>query len=247
MHSPNGGLFQPTMTEAIRLFAKGGFHAPSGLSSSDKVSLSSPDLSDPFSSAQLTYTTTGSDSILAPSAYTCNSYGWIHIHPEGMVHQSKHNTMRYFKWGVARLILEPPECPDVVPMFIEGTDQIMPANREYPKFIPRAGKNLAVTFGEKVDTEKVFGDLRTKWSKLKAKAGVGKSPLGELNEELMHGTEAVELRKECTRRVRAEVIKVRKSRGFSNEDPKEGLVETWRREGPRREGQMKDGTWVEQR
>ena len=122
----------------------------------------------------------------------------------------------------------------------------MPADRGFPKFLPRIGNKVAVTFGDKVDAEKVFGDLRTKWSRLKAKAGLGKRPLGELNKELMHGKEAVELRKECTRRVRAEVIKVRRSRGFSNEDPKEGRVETWRREGPKREGKMKDGTWVEQ-
>jgi monolysocardiolipin acyltransferase len=163
-----------------------------------------------------------------------------------MVYQSKENTMRYFKWGVARLILEPPECPDIVPMFIEGTDQIMPADREFPRFLPRVGNKVIVTFGKKVDTEKVFGDLRTKWSNLKAKVGVGKRPLGELSDELMLGSEAVELRKECTRRVRAEMIKVRRSRGYSDEDPKEGLVETWRREGPKKEGKMRDDTWVEQ-
>jgi monolysocardiolipin acyltransferase len=155
-------------------------------------------------------------------------------------------TMKYFKWGVARLILEPPECPDVVPMFIEGTDHIMPADRGWPKFMPRVGSKVVVTFGDRIDTDKVFGDLRLKWSRLKAKVGVRQAPLGELDEEeeLKYGKEAVELRKECALRVRAEVLKVRRSRGFSDEDPTDGMVETWRKEGPR-EGKTKNGTWVE--
>lgn len=52
------------------------------------------------------------------------------------------------------------------------------------------------------------------------------------------------LRIEVTKRVRQEVLKVRRSLGLPDEDPKEGLVETWIEEGPIAEGKMKDGSWV---
>ena len=157
--------------------------------------------------------------------------------------------MRYFKWGVSRLILEPTECPDVVPIWIEGMDEIMPEDRSFPRFLPRPFKSVSVTFGEKVDSEKVFGDLRRRWQELRAKAekadpSVAELPLGVLNEDLMYGEEAVELRKECTRKIRELVLEVRKSRGLPDEDPKASLVETWIREGGRREGKMEDESWV---
>jgi monolysocardiolipin acyltransferase len=159
--------------------------------------------------------------------------------------------MRYFKWGVARLILEPTECPDVVPIFIEGTDQVMHESRRFPRFIPRAGKNITVTFGKEVDTEAVFGDLRKRWRELTDEtmraSGWDKwneSLLGVLPSALTDGEEAIELRKECARRVREEVLKVRRSRGLPDLDPKSGLMETWAREGGKREGRMDDGTWV---
>lgn len=156
--------------------------------------------------------------------------------------------MRYFKWGVSRLILEASECPDVVPMWIEGTDQVMHESRKWPRFIPRFNKKISITFGEKADREAVFGDLRQRWQKLKAMAEEDnpgdKNQVGILNEELKYGQEAVELRKECTERVRALVLEVRRSRGLPDEDPKQGLVETWLREGPGKEGKMQDDSWI---
>ncbi len=131
-------------------------------------------------------------------------------------------------------------------MWIEGNEQVMHESRQWPRFVPRVGKNISVTFGDKVDTESVFGDLRRRWKRLSDKDAqeVGSREIGELSERLMHGREAVELRRECTRRVRGEVLRVRRSRGLPDEDPKEGLVETWREEGAKREGRMKDGSWV---
>lgn len=164
--------------------------------------------------------------------------------------------MRYFKWGVSRLILEPPECPDIVPIFIDGTNEIMHESRAFPRFVPRAGKHVSVAIGESIDTEERFGDLRRRWRELKAEEdreleelfekGMGDGPggLGQLGPKMMYGEEAVELRKECTRRVREEVLKVRRSTGLPDEDPKYGLVETWAHEGGKREGKMMDGSWV---
>jgi monolysocardiolipin acyltransferase len=68
--------------------------------------------------------------------------------------------------------------------------------------------------------------------------------MGELTEGLKFGSEAVALRKEVTMRVRMEVLKVRRSLGYEDEDPKLGLVETWIEEGPKKMGKMQDGSWV---
>lgn len=261
-HSPYGSLWQPTMTEAVRMFSKIStsrlafcpFNNPQLHGEMHEMSWAR-DCVDPFSNVQPppAYPSQPSDSryYCAPSRYACNSYAWIHVFPEGFIHQSKDRTMRYFKWGVSRLILEPMECPDFVPIFIEGTDQIMHEGRTFPRFIPRIGKKVAVTFGKKVDTEAVFGDLRKRWRELadedtQAIAGTDwfDNLLGVVPDSLIQHPEAIALRKECTRRVREEVLKVRRSRGYPDEDPKRGLVETWLKEGPQREGRMKDGTWV---
>lgn len=161
------------------------------------------------------------------------------------MHQKTDKTMRYFKWGVSRLILESEPAPEMVPIWIEGFDTVMHESRTFPRFVPRVGKELSVSFGEAVDMERRFGDLRQRWRRLvkEDKSGGGRE-VGVLSEELKHGKEAVELRIECMRRVREEVLRVRRSRGLPDEDPKVGLVETWREEGAKREGKMEDGSWV---
>jgi len=247
-HSPYGGLFQPTMTQAIRLLSNGPFPVPRSVPT--QTSVQNPDIPDPFSDSQLTYSTNGHDRIPAPSAYANRRFAWVHIFPEGKVHQKQDKTMRYFKWGVSRLILEAEPAPDLVPMFIEGFDQVMHESRTFPRFIPRGNNDVSVTFGDKVDTEERFGDLRLKWRQLKEKVSAkgGSTSAKELgvvrDEELMTGPEAVKLREECTMRVREEVLKVRRSRGLPDEDPKCGLVDTWREEGGATEGKMADGSFV---
>lgn len=253
-HSPFGGIFQPTMTEAVRLMSRQPFTTPcSSPASSPNIdpSLSSPDITDPFSSPNHTYTfsTNGIDTFPAPSAYTNRQYSWIHIFPEGRVHQHPLKTMRYFKWGIARLILEPDECPDIVPMWIEGNDQIMHESRQWPKFLPRINKRCGIWFGDNVggDGNVIFNELRRKWRNLveedQKKEGRSFS-MGVLSDGLKYGKEAVELREECTRQIREAVLAVRRKRGLPDEDPKVGLVETWREEGGKRSGKMKDESWV---
>lgn len=235
------------MTQAIRLLSNGPFPAPRSVPS--EKSLNRPDIPDPFSDSHLTYSTNGQDAIPAPSAYANRRFAWVHIFPEGRVHQKEDKTMRYFKWGVSRLILEADTIPDMVPMWIEGFDQVMHESRTFPRFIPRGNNDVSVTFGEKVDMEARFGDLRNRWAQLKERVqakGGSSSELGVIrDQELMSGAEAVKLREECTMRVREEVLKVRRSRGLPDEDPKCGLVETWRLEGgSQTEGKMADGSFV---
>ncbi|KAF2144237.1 uncharacterized protein K452DRAFT_223839 [Aplosporella prunicola CBS 121167] len=247
-HSPHGGLFQPTITQAIRLLSRAPF-PPTPVERTSKPaspspSLSTPDIADPFTSAALTYSTTGHDVFPAPSAYLSRRHAWVHIFPEGKVHQKEDRTMRYFKWGVARLLLESEPAPDLVPMWVEGPDRVMHESRGFPRFIPRAGKEVSITFGDRVDTEAVFGDLRARWRELVRREGTDGAEMGVLSDGLKYGTEAVELRKECTMRVRHEVQKVRRARGFPDEDPKVGLAETWALEGGKKEGKMQDESWV---
>lgn len=209
------------------------------------------EIADPFSSPAhaYTYTTNGIDRFPSPSAYNSRQYSWIHIFPEGRIHQHAQKTMRYFKWGVARLILEPDVCPDIIPVWIEGNDQIMHESRGFPKFLPRINQKCGVWFGQNVggDTDSIFHELRSKWRNLVEKNTLdGTEPLeiGVLNEDLKFGKEAVQLREECARQVRKAVLRVRHMRGLPDEDPKSGLVETWREEGVKREGKMEDGSWV---
>ncbi|EME84185.1 uncharacterized protein MYCFIDRAFT_152434 [Pseudocercospora fijiensis CIRAD86] len=265
-YSKFGGLFQPTMTQCIRLLSDP--HSTNDHNTDGKeayrTSTSSFAATDPFSSAELTYSTNGLDSFPAPSSYPSRRFSWIHIFPEGMIHQHPDKVMRYFKWGVARLILESEPCPDVLPMWIDGPQQVMDNNRGFPRPLPRIGREIKVTFGELVDSEKVFEPFRQKWQELKQRArrkrervlemgklGVDvdeKEEVGVLNDdELKYGKEAEQLRIDLTLAVRNEVLKVRRSCGLPDEDPKRTLADSFREEGTfGRDGLKKDGSSIKQ-
>jgi monolysocardiolipin acyltransferase len=152
------------------------------------------------------------------------------------------------------LILESEPLPEIIPIFIDGTQNVMHESREFPRFVPRVGKKIKVVFGESVDGDKVFGDLRRKWKvlvemqkdALRRKGEDTSIEMGVLTDGLKYSQEAVALRLEATRRMRNEVLKLRKSLGYDEEDPKNGLVETWIEEGKggAREGHMEDDSWV---
>lgn len=292
LYSPHAGLFQPSMTQAIRLLSAYPFktsvdHLPLAAVQPKTVTvqLLLESMRDPFTEGSLTYSTTGEDVHTAPSAFLLNRHAWVHVFPEGSVSQHPERQMRYFRWGIARLILEAEPMPDVVPMFLEGTSDVMHESRGPPRFVPRAGKNVRVVFGDPVDMEATFGDLRTRWKVLVRRAAerrdaeiraaeedaanaararaavvtekmaaadrqagrhgiISAKPLppppgarrkpdvlraGELPDELKYDKEAEEIRIEVARRVRDEVLKLRKSLGYPDEDPEKklGLAETW--------------------
>lgn len=295
MHSPHGGPFQPSMTQALRLLSSYPFktlpdhnhhHQPPTTPAPSNTTITTTarsrllaDLRDPFTDGGLTYTTTGRDVHTAPSAFLSNRHAWVHVFPEGLVHQHPDRQLRYFRWGVARLILEAEPMPDLVPVFVDGTADIMHEDRGWPRPVPRPGKDVRIAFGDRVDMEATFGDLRRRWkalvrteverrdaeirvaearieaaeTRLSEKAlaadrqagrhGIiaarGQLPpglrkpdvlrIGELTEELKYGREAEEIRIEVANRVRNEVLKLRKSLGYPDEDPKDklGLAQTW--------------------
>ncbi|KAI1435734.1 acyltransferase [Xylaria sp. CBS 124048] len=212
-HSPLGGPFQPTVPQAIRLLSARPFVEPAYAGGA---------VSEEIGTAGL------------PPIYTQNRYSWVHVFPEACVHQHPKMFMRYFKWGVSRMILESEPMPDVLPIFIDGTQRIMPEDRTWPRFLPRFGVTFRVAFGDLIDTEKTFGDLRAQWQELVRqhdKKTQAPRVLGELPDELKYGEKAVKLRIEVARRVREEVLKVRRGLSYPDEEPAGfELAETWRRE-----------------
>ncbi|KAL7274943.1 Lyso-phosphatidylcholine acyltransferase [Rhizina undulata] len=169
---------------------------------------------------------------------------WLHIFPEGRVHQHPTYQMRYFKWGVSRLILETPTQPELVPLFTTGLSDVMHESRGFPRFVPRVGKDVDLHFGGRVPKER-FWDVRGEWEGLCRRHRVGvEGRRVEDVEELRTGREAVELRIETTRRVREEVVKLRRSLGFPEEEESAGIVETYKARGMRKDGKLVDGeTW----
>ncbi|KAH8169535.1 acyltransferase domain-containing protein [Sarocladium implicatum] len=219
-HSPHGGLYQPTMTQAIKLLSK-----PSAdMSAEDKF-----------------YTTTGQDRQWAPAAYSANRNAWVHIFPEACCHQSPGDTttLRYFKWGVSRLILESDPAPEFLPMFINGTKGIMAEDRGFPRFLPRARNNLQVTFGEASDVDELFGEQRKEWRRLVKEAD------GD-EERLRTGPEAQQLRIEVAKMVRDEIGRLRVKSGLpEDKDESAALAETWAKEPNKRRFQSPvDGSLV---
>jgi monolysocardiolipin acyltransferase len=235
------------MTQAIRLLS-GRPHdhnpapAPSAAPTPDDIP------ADPFTTGSLTYTTTGRDAFPAPASYPArNRHAWLHVFPEGCVHQHAAVDARYFKWGVARLIHEAEPAPDVVPVFIDGTQHVMHEERTFQRFLPRAGRRIRVAFGDTLDVERAFGDLRVRWRVLVARTtraggaaptavgsvggvvGGGEDAVGELaDDELKYGVEARAIRTEVARRMRDEVLKVRASLGgYPEPEPAFALAETW--------------------
>lgn len=163
------------------------------------------------------------------------------------MHQHPKLYLRYFKWGVSRMILESEPVPDVLPLFIDGTQRIMPEGRAWPRFLPRCRVQLRVAFGELLDAEERFGDLRARWRDL-VREQKRTLAVGELTDELKYGREAVDLRIEVARRVRDEIIKVRRGLGYEDEEPGFELAETWAREpGTDKYKSNVDDGWVNKR
>jgi monolysocardiolipin acyltransferase len=207
-HSSQGGLYQPTMSQALSL-------------------LSSP--SSPVRRRELTYSTTGADSFRAPAAYDGNCNAWVHVFPEACCHQGPDSGLRYFKWGIARLILESDPAPQFIPMFMDGTQRIMAEDRKWPRFLPRVGKRFRMVIGEPTDVDRVFGDQRAIWRRLLEKSG-GQDP-----EVLANQPEVAQLRIDVAKRVRDEVQKLRVSLGLPIEaDDSAALAETWDKEPNKR-------------
>ena len=53
--------------------------------------------------------------------------------------------------------------PTVIPVWLTGFDQLMPEGRKFPyNFLPRAGTDLSITFGEPIPGERLLDAARSK-------------------------------------------------------------------------------------
>ncbi|KAF6804649.1 acyltransferase [Colletotrichum sojae] len=211
LHSAYGGLFQPTMSQAIRILSDPGAVYP------------------PKSNFRA-----GANEIFSsPAYYASNRNAWIHVFPEGCVHQHPHRTLRYFKWGVARLILESDPAPQLVPIFIDGFQNLMPEDRPWPRFLPRVGANVRVIYGDAVDVDEAFAEQRSRWRQMvkKQEEAAGRPvAMGDIPEALKRHREAMQLRIEVAKTVRDMVQKLRLRAGYPEDDPSYALAGTWERE-----------------
>lgn len=136
-------------------------------------------------------------------------------------------TVRYFKWGISRIILETAtltgEQPIIVPIFIQGLDQIMHESRTFPRFLPRLLKHIKCTYGDPIDEARIQPFI-DRWKVLADRvykeAGCEVSPSSQdIPYELREGQEAQDIRRELARVVRDAVGKLRLEAGYPEEHP----------------------------
>lgn len=158
---------------------------------------------------------------------------WVHVYPEGFVLQLQppfNNSMRYFKWGVTRMILESTRQPIIVPIFSTGFEKIAPESAAsgslLERFLPdNLGAEIRVTIGEAID-DKIIKKYRDEWMELVRTLG---SDARDLTDELKFGPKAQELRSRLAAELRSSIAELRKKCGFPDEDPRFKDHKFWRR------------------
>ncbi|SCV68690.1 BQ2448_811 [Microbotryum intermedium] len=101
------------------------------------------------------------------AAKKLNNGQWVHIFPEGMIKQDTLKELRRFKWGISRLLFEtdPGRMPHVVPIWIQGFEEVMDERRGWPRMLPRPGKNVSIMFGDSINSaiDPLMAKYRTKF------------------------------------------------------------------------------------
>lgn len=158
---------------------------------------------------------------------------WVHVFPEGYVCQLRpphQNSMRFFRWGTARLILEPTVAPIIVPIFTDGFEKVKPEELDMKTdyLTPNnIGAKITVNIGRAID-ENIIQKFRNEWKDLCQKYPNKENP-NDLSEELMFGKEARELRSRVCAFLREQVAKLRIENGFPEEDSRFKDVAFWKR------------------
>lgn len=160
---------------------------------------------------------------------------WVHIFPEAFVHQvypPHENSMRYFHWGISRLLLESSRPPIVVPMFSHGFDKVIPEDKDADYSIfKKVGTQVQFRIGNPVD-ESLISDYRSQWQALVQKEHLtSNSVCNDLTENLKTGKEAQDLRSRLAFAMRDQVSQVRMSMGLPSQDDRFGFPEFWKPDG----------------
>lgn len=166
--------------------------------------------------------------LMSKSPFIRHKTSWFHVFPEGFVLQLQEphqNSMRYFKWGVSRLILESTVAPVVVPIYALGFEKIAPesadeGNQGLKRWLPlNIGADIHIAIGDAISDEQIEG-YRKKWRQLCDKYIDIDNPT-DLSQELKIGEKAQQLRAEVASDLRDAVAFIRTSLGiFKPEDPR---------------------------
>jgi len=160
---------------------------------------------------------------------------WVHVYPEGFVLQLQppfNNSMRYFKWGITRLILESTKAPVIVPMFATGFEKVAPesaAGTKINRYLPaNFGAEINVAIGEQI-AEDIIEGFRKEWDDLCKKYSITNEKLIDLNDNLKFSEEAQNLRSQVAATLREHVAKIRHEyRKFPTEDPRFKSPSWWK-------------------
>ncbi|AEY99075.1 FAGR254Cp [Eremothecium gossypii FDAG1] len=160
---------------------------------------------------------------------------WVHVFPEGFVLQLEHphaNSMRYFKWGITRMVLESTKPPIIVPIFATGFEKIAPesaAGTVVERYLPRNfGAEINVTIGDTVD-DNLIESLRAEWRSLVEKYHDPENPT-DLTPELRDGQEVRDLRSRVAAILREHVAAIRhENHGLPLEDERFKSPAWWKK------------------
>ena len=161
------------------------------------------------------------------------SPSWVHVYPEGFVlqlHPPFQNSMRYFKWGITRMILEATKPPIVLPIFTTGFENILPEDETksgFKQFLNSIGTKINVSFGKPLD-DTLIDTYRDEWNQLVLK--YSKPGETDLNDELKFGPEAQDLRSRLASELRSAVANIRSEQpDLPSEDPRFSSPKWWKR------------------
>ncbi|CAI5759020.1 unnamed protein product [Candida verbasci] len=162
--------------------------------------------------------------LMSKSPFIRTKTSWFHVFPEGFVLQLQEphqNSMRYFKWGISRLILESTRAPIIIPIFTYGFEKVAPedsAEEGIKRWLPaNMGTEIHMTIGDAIDDE-IIEKFRFKWRQLVGKY-IDKLNPTDLSEELKTGELAQTLRSNLASYIREQVLNIRDSIGqFNPED-----------------------------
>lgn len=181
--------------------------------------------------------------LLSPEApYSAHTFGspstggpedgkakWVHIFPETYVHQPLApyaNTLRYFHWGVSRMVLEATRPPMIVPIFTHGLEKAWPEDRsKFSSFFRGMGSKIEFNVGLPLE-DQAIGSFRQRWLDL-----IDRDPEADLSkdmtENLRTGSEAESLRSELAKFIRDGVLRTKLELGFPSEDKRFESHEFW--------------------